>query len=77
MVAAANPAAEINPSDVPAPAAAPLVPEQAGPPPAPVAADSVVPKPLPPEQLDYSADRAKTDQSNGGKQGNAGAVAKR
>ena len=37
--------------------------EQAGPPPAPVPAAPAVPAPLPAEQLDYSSDRAPTDQA--------------
>lgn len=62
MAAASSPAAEINPASMPAPAAAQLVPEQAGPAPAPVASGSVVPPPVPPAQLDYSSDRASTDR---------------
>jgi DNA/RNA non-specific endonuclease len=62
MAAAASRAAEVNPANVPAPAAAPLSPEQAGAPPEPVSADSVVPPALPAQQLDYSSDRAETDR---------------
>ena len=40
-----------------------LAPEPMGKPPAPVAARSVVPEKLPPEQLDYSEDRAPTDKA--------------
>jgi hypothetical protein len=40
-----------------------LNPEQAGPPPVPVPAAPAVPAPLPAEQLDYSSDRAPTDQA--------------
>lgn len=54
---------EISPDSQPAPPAAELDRDQAGPAPGPVPAGAVVPEPLPPEQLDYSGDRASTDQA--------------
>lgn len=53
---------EVPASSQPAPPVVPLLSEPVGSPPAPVSAAPVVPAPLPPEQLDYSADRAPTDQ---------------
>lgn len=63
--AAAEPmkAAEADAPTEKPPAAPELKPEAVGAPPAPVAADSVVPAPLPPEQLDYSSDREPTDRA--------------
>ena len=63
MATASDPAAEVNPAGMPAVAAAPLTPEQVGEPPAAVSPASVVPPPLPAERLDYSDDRASTDQA--------------
>jgi hypothetical protein len=63
IAAAADPAADVKPADMTVDAAAPLVPEQAGAPPAPVAPDSVVPPPLPAERLDYSSERGDTDRA--------------
>jgi|GEM_PF-2369986 len=53
-------ATEVPPTTQPAPPQTKLRPEQVGSPPAPVSAASVVPAPRPP--LDYSSDRAPTDQ---------------
>lgn len=53
---------EVLPSEQPAPPQTELRVEQVGPAPAPVLAAPVVPAPLPPERLDYSADRAPADQ---------------
>jgi hypothetical protein len=53
---------EVPASSQPAPPVVTLQSEPIGPPPAPVSATPVVPAPLPPEQLDYSADRGPTDQ---------------
>jgi len=50
-------------SGQPAPPATALQVQPAGPAPAPVSAAPVVPAPLPPQRLDYSADRAPTDQA--------------
>jgi hypothetical protein len=55
-------ATEVPPTTQPAPPRTDLRPEQVGAPPAPVSAAPVVPAPLPPERLDYSSDRAPTDQ---------------
>ena len=63
IASAADPAADVKPADMTVDAAAPLVPEQAGAPPAPVAPDSVVPPPLPAERLDYSSERGDTDRA--------------
>jgi hypothetical protein len=54
---------EASPSDQPAPQATELSVQPAGPPPAPVSPGPVVPAPLPAERLDYSSDRAPTDQA--------------
>lgn len=53
---------EAKPSDQPKPPETRLQLEQVGPAPQAVSAAPVVPSPLPPEQLDYSSDRAPTDQ---------------
>jgi hypothetical protein len=53
---------EALPSDQPKPPETRLQLEQVGPAPQAVSAAPVVPAPLPPEQLDYSSDRAPTDQ---------------
>ena len=53
---------EVPASSQPAPPVATLQSEPIGSPPAPVSAAPVVPAPLPPERLDYSADRGPTDQ---------------
>lgn len=53
---------EVPASSQPAPPVAALQSEPIGPPPAPVSAAPVVPESLPPERLDYSADRGPTDQ---------------
>ena len=63
MAAASDPAADVSPAGMPAVAAAPLTPEQIGEPPAAVSPASVVPPPIPAERLDYSDDRASTDQA--------------
>ena len=63
MATASDPAAEVSPADMPAVAAAPLTPEQIGEPPDAVSPASVVPPPIPAERLDYSDDRASTDQA--------------
>jgi hypothetical protein len=55
-------ATEVPPSSQPATPESTLQSEPVGPPPAPVSAAPVVPAPLPPERLDYSADRGPTDQ---------------
>ena len=55
-------ASEVPASSQPAPPVTALQSESVGPPPAPVSAAPVVPAPLPPERLDYSADRGPTDQ---------------
>jgi len=64
--AAASPlksaATEVPKDAIPAPPRTELQPEQTGAPPAPVSAASVVPAPLPAQRLDYSSDRAPTDQ---------------
>lgn len=54
---------EVPASAQPAPPVVALQPEIIGPPPAPVSAAPVVPESLPPERLDYSADRAPADQT--------------
>ncbi|SAK99757.1 hypothetical protein AWB83_06140 [Caballeronia ptereochthonis] len=54
---------EASPASQPAPPASELHPEPVGAPPAPVSAAPVVPAPLPPERLDYSEDRAPTEQA--------------
>jgi hypothetical protein len=54
---------EVTASPKPALPEAKLQLEAVGPPPAPVSAAPVVPVPLPPERLDYSSDRAPTDQA--------------
>jgi hypothetical protein len=54
--------AEVPPSDVAPPTTKDLKAEPIGPPPAPVSAAPVVPPALPPERLDYSADRAPADK---------------
>jgi hypothetical protein len=54
---------EVTASSKPALPEAKLQLESVGPPPAPVSAAPVVPAPLPPERLDYSSDRAPTDQA--------------
>jgi hypothetical protein len=56
-------AAEVAPGSQPAPPQTTLKPEEAGARPAGVSAAPVVPAPLPPERLDYSADRGPTDQA--------------
>ena len=53
--------AEVSPATQPVPPETKLELEQVGPPAAPVSAAPVVPSPLPPERLDYSSDRAPTD----------------
>ena len=53
---------EVLPSEIKSEPKTELQLEQVGPPPAPVSAAPVVPAPLPPERLDYSSDRAPTDQ---------------
>jgi len=53
---------EVPASSQPAPPVTILQSEVIGPPPAPVSAAPVVPESLPPERLDYSADRAPADQ---------------
>jgi len=58
-----EPAAAVDPSTQTAPPQTPLQPEPLGTPPAPVSSASVAPAPLPAEQLDYSSDRAPTDQA--------------
>ncbi|MGZ8351764.1 MAG: phage tail protein [Allosphingosinicella sp.] len=58
---AAQPAAELPGSAVPAPPAAELVPEQAGPAPAPIGAAAAVPLPVAPP--DFLEDRAPTDKA--------------
>ena len=63
IASASDPAAEVSPAGMPAVAAAPLTPEQIGEPPAAVSPASVVPPPIPAERLDYSDDRASTDQA--------------
>ncbi|MCC6966078.1 MAG: hypothetical protein IT391_07315 [Nitrospira sp.] len=55
-------ASEVPASSQPAPPVTALQSEAVGPPPAPVSASPVVPAPLPPERLDYSADRGPTEQ---------------
>jgi hypothetical protein len=55
--------AEAAPAPEAGQAAPELVPEPTGPAPAAVAPDPVVPAPLPAERLDYSSDRAATDQA--------------
>jgi hypothetical protein len=55
--------AEGGDAAAPAPAESKLVPEPLGSAPAPVSAAPVVPEPLPEERLDYSEDRAPTDQA--------------
>jgi hypothetical protein len=54
---------EVSPDTQPAPPEASLEPEPLGTAPKPVSPASVVPEPLPPEQLDYSEDRAPTDNA--------------
>lgn len=54
---------ETDPSTQPPPPDVKFEMEPVGPPPAPVSAAPVVPAPLPPERLDYSSDRAPTDQA--------------
>lgn len=53
---------EVPASSQPAPPTATLQSEPVGPPLAPVSAAPIAPAPLPPERLDYSADRGPTDQ---------------
>ena len=53
---------EVAASSQPAPPQVALQSDSLGAPPAPVSAKSVVPAPLPPERLDYSSDRGRTDQ---------------
>lgn len=53
---------EVPASSQPAPPVTALQSEPVGPPPAPVSAAPVVPKPLPDQRLDYSADRGPTEQ---------------
>lgn len=55
-------AKEVPPSNVAAPPTTPLRSEPVGSPPPPVPASPVVPAALPPEQLDYSADREPADK---------------
>jgi hypothetical protein len=54
---------EVAPDSQPAPKGATLEPEPMGKAPAPVSGASVVPEPLPAEQLDYSSDREPTDRA--------------
>lgn len=54
---------DVPPSTQPEPPKVDLKPETVGAPPAPVSAGPVVPAPLPPERLDYSSDRASTDNA--------------
>jgi hypothetical protein len=54
---------EVPPSSQPAPPKTTLEPEPIGEPPAEVSAAPVVPAPLPAEQLDYSSDRAPTENA--------------
>ena len=54
---------EVSPDSQPEVKASSLVPEPMGKAPAPVSGASVVPEPLPPEQLDYSEDRAPADNA--------------
>jgi hypothetical protein len=61
LAAAAAPENEVAPQDQPAPPATPLTPEAVGDPPASVSPASVVPDPLPAQQLDYSEHRGETD----------------
>jgi hypothetical protein len=56
-------ATDVSPSDQKAPPRKDLAPEKVGRPPALVSAAPVVPAPLPPDRLDYSADRAPADQA--------------
>jgi hypothetical protein len=56
-------AKEVSPADQHVAPKTDLAPEPLGAPPAPVSTAAVVPAPLPPEQLDYSEDRAPTDQA--------------
>lgn len=56
-------ATDVPASSQPEPPQADLKPEPMGAAPAPVAAGPAVPPPLPPEQLDYSSDRAPTDSA--------------
>lgn len=53
---------EASPDSQPAPRQSELKTDQIGAPPAPVPATPVAPAPLPPERLDYSSDRAPTEQ---------------
>lgn len=55
--------AEVTAESQPAQPETKLQPEPMGQPPAPVSAAAVVPAPLPAEQLDYSSDRAPTDNA--------------
>ena len=55
--------AEAEPADAAGEPAPGLVPEPTGPAPDAVSPDPVVPAPLPAERLDYSSDRASTDQA--------------
>ncbi|MGE0827389.1 MAG: DUF4157 domain-containing protein [Candidatus Binatia bacterium] len=55
--------AEVSPSAQQAPPKTELQTEPVGPPPAPVPAGPVAPASLPPQRLDYSSDRAETDQA--------------
>lgn len=55
--------AEVTADSQPAFQETKLQPEPIGQPPAPVSGAAVVPPPLPPEQLDYSSDRAPTDNA--------------
>jgi hypothetical protein len=55
-------ATEVPPSEQPASPETKLQVQPAGPPPVPVSAAPVVPAPLPPQRLDYSADRGPTEQ---------------
>jgi hypothetical protein len=61
LPAAANPASEVQADKLPGPPEVTLVPEEAGPSPAPVAAGPAVPEPAPPPDL--SEDRAETDRA--------------
>jgi hypothetical protein len=54
---------EVPPSTQAVPEKTNLQPEPLGAPPSPVSASPAVPAPLPPEQLDYSSDRAPTDKA--------------
>ncbi|MGH8591003.1 MAG: hypothetical protein ACREXX_17250, partial [Gammaproteobacteria bacterium] len=54
---------EVPPSAIEPEQKSEIQPEQVGPAPVPVSAAPVVPAPLPPERLDYSSDRAPTDQA--------------